>query len=137
MNRSRLEALNEIKCMIFREPFHPPNTARTGARILMEELGGPRLKSYWPNKVKDIINFSNRVVSSEIPVSTKTLGNYLHGAFNASSNIPISLHHIYRENIAEWRRKRGGVLKKGTSSLSLVSFIFDRRNQSHCDEDGE
>lgn len=103
--------------MIFREPFYLADIKRNGSRILMEELGGPKLKSYWPNKVKDVTNFFNRVVSSEIPISDANLSNYLISTFNASSSIPISLHHIYRENIAEWRRKRGGVAKKGISLI--------------------
>lgn len=117
MNLSGTEALRKIRCMIFREPFYLADIKRNGSRILMEELGGPKLKSYWPNKVKDVTNFFNRVVSSEIPISDANLSNYLISTFNASSSIPISLHHIYRENIAEWRRKRGGVAKKGISLI--------------------
>lgn len=85
----------------------------------MEALQGPSLKSYWPNKVRDIVNFGSRQVASEIPVDPVQISAHITEIVQSHHNLPVGLHHVYRENIAEWRRKRGGQTKKGT--LTKVS----------------
>lgn len=111
---SRAEALRKVSCGIFREIYEEPHIKRNGARILMEKLKGPDLKSYWPNMVADVSQHGVRNVSCEIPLHVGLIENHISELMKAQRCLPVGIHNVYRENISEWRRKRGGAIKKGT-----------------------
>jgi len=120
---SRVEALREASCRLFRQVYHGIEIKRTGERILMGVPVGPGLKSYWPNKVRDVVNFGERNVSSEVPLGeAAVMGEYARGVQAAHRSLPLGLHQIYRENIAEWRKRRGGLLKKGETKVTAMSM---------------
>ena len=79
----------------------------------MAGFEGPGLKSYWPNKVRDIVQFSARDVASEIPLDYSLMKRHQQHVSASFRSLPVSLHHVYRESISEWRKRRGGGLKKG------------------------
>lgn len=112
---ARFEALRQTSCRIFRKVYHEPAVGRTGERFLMASFEGPSLKSYWPNKLHDITRYSARDVSSEIPLDAMLLKSYQNQVHAAYRILPVSLHHVYRESISEWRKRRGGGAKKGMS----------------------
>lgn len=120
---SRAEELLQLSAKLFRSIPHHVNSKRTGERVLMEAMQGPALKSYWPNKVRDVVNFGIRQVSSEVPIDPVLTTAHITRIGQAHVNIPVGLHHVYRENIAEWRRKRGGQIKKGTLSFPVILTI--------------
>lgn len=127
---SRAEELLQLSAKLFRTIPTQSTTKRTGERVLMESMQGPSLKSYWPNKVRDVVNFGIRPVSSEVPIDPLQASVHINRVAQSHTNLPVGLHHVYRENIAEWRRKRGGQIKKGTSSISLDrTKLFCRRCQ--------
>ena len=79
------------------------------AERLFKELKGPQYKSYWPNRVRDIVNVSKSLYSSEIPLT-----NYekIGPAFRSLVRLlPITTFQVYRENMIEWRKRRGGAKK--------------------------
>lgn len=80
-----------------------------GERIFTK-LFGPELKSYWPNRTREVKNITGSLFSSEIPLKE---GNKLGHAFSKIvRQLPLTSSEIYRENMIEWRLRRGGNKKK-------------------------
>lgn len=80
-----------------------------GERIFTK-LVGPEFKSYWPNRNKDLKNIKGSLFSSEIPLK---YGDKLGHAFSKIvRQLPLTSTEIYRENMIEWRSRRGGNKKK-------------------------
>lgn len=129
MTLGRRAALDQASASIFRIPYLEGR--RNGERILMGHLEGPQLKSYWPNKARDIMKFAQRSVSSEIPLAAARLPGYMQSIKSAFSVLPVSLHHVYRENMTDWRKRRGGALKKGSLHASVLLLMCCRRGKSH------
>lgn len=122
MQQSRLEKLRQISCSIFRD-LPLTSGPRNGHRILLSPLEGPQIKCHWPNKTADVKNWSSRPVSSEIPINSKLCNKYVEDISKSQKILPVGLHHVYRESIAEWRRKRGGALKKGSCGDLKFKFM--------------
>ncbi len=100
------------------------STSKYG-RFLEKNIMGPELKSFWPNKVRDLLQFSNRAVSSEIPIDRNLTDSFNGHLKFAAQNIPIQLFHISRENMTGWRSRRGAVKLKGFSFINyLISDII-------------
>lgn len=117
------DRLDRIRSRIFRQAcsIQSKSSQRTGVRVLMAPGGlkGPALKSYWPNVVLDLSSPWNRPASGEIPL----IGAGMAARQYASDlrRLPVSLLHVYRENIADWRRKRGGNVRKGNKAFSNLN----------------
>lgn len=70
------------------------------------KLIGPDLKSYWPNRNRDIINMTSSLYSSDIPLKEPT---QIGAAFRKLLRLlPMSVNEVARENMIEWRKRRGG-----------------------------
>jgi hypothetical protein len=80
-----------------------------GDRIFFKVIG-PELKSYWPNRNRELINITNSLYSSEIPLrKVESLGPQFSKIVR---QLPMTTTEIYRENMIEWRLRRGGNKKK-------------------------
>lgn len=74
------------------------------------KLVGPEFKSYWPNRNKEIKNLKGSLFSSEVPLRHgRNLG---HLFSKIVRQLPLTSSEIYRENMIEWRLRRGGNKKK-------------------------
>lgn len=109
---SKSEALKLVAARLFRGSYSP--SVHNGIRILEARLEGPALKSYWPNKVIDVVSSHCRAIASEIPIVGKTQLAYSSLALRNFRTLPMNVSDIYSENINEWRRRRGSQVKKGT-----------------------
>ena len=119
--QNRINQLSKASCSIFKEI---QLNGRSGKRILNESMEGPPLKSFWPNKLTDLVNWNKRTVSSEIPINSKICLYYLRDLNVYQSCLPVTLHNVYRENISEWRRKRGGQAKKGNYQSLITNIMY-------------
>ena len=80
-----------------------------GERIF-SKLIGPELKSYWPNRNIDFKKIKISLFSSEMPLRcVKNLGSEYGKIVR---QLPMTTNEIYRENMIEWRSRRGGNKKK-------------------------
>lgn len=80
-----------------------------GERILSKVIG-PEFKSYWPNRIKEVININTSIFTSEISIRHATsIGTSFAKIFR---QLPMTTTEIYRENMIEWRSRRGGNKKK-------------------------
>ncbi len=86
---------------LLKRQFQPHRAER-----LVQKLRGPEYKSYWPNRVRDIVNLSKSLYSSEIPLAEyKSIGPAFRRLVRL---LPITTYQAYRENMIEWRKRRGG-----------------------------
>lgn len=86
---------------LLKRQFQPHKAER-----LVKQLRGPEYKSYWPNRVKDLVNLSKSLYSSEIPLTDpKNIGPAFRRLVRL---LPITTYQAYRENMIEWRKRRGG-----------------------------
>ena len=77
---------------------------------IFSKIFGPEFKSYWPNRNRDIVNMTNSLYSSEIPLrQVEKLGSHFSKIVR---QLPMTTSEIYRENMIEWRLRRGGNKKK-------------------------
>ena len=77
---------------------------------IFSKLVGPDLKSYWPNRPREIINMTSSLYSSEIPLRQV---NKLGSQFSMiARQLPMTTKEIFRESMIEWRSRRGGNKKK-------------------------
>ena len=77
---------------------------------IFKKLVGPEFKSYWPNRNKDIKNIKGSLFSSEIPLNEAN--KFGHEFSKIVRQLPLTSSEIYRENMIEWRSRRGGNKKK-------------------------
>lgn len=117
---SRTDQLLKTSARIFNDLIH--ENARNGERILRGKLDGPLHTSYWPNKARDVAMWSSRPVSMEIPLEAESMKHYTTTFKESLTVIPVSLHHVARENITEWRQKRGLGLKKGEAKVTATNM---------------
>lgn len=77
---------------------------------IFSSLIGPEYKSYWPNRAREIINITGSLYSSEIPLK---MASMLGSKFSSIvRQLPMTTTEIFRENMIEWRSRRGGNKKK-------------------------
>lgn len=75
------------------------------ASRIFSNVIGPNFKSFWPNRYRDIISLNSSLFSTEIPLNHDNLGSKYSKIFR---QLPMPTLEIYRENMIEWRRRRGG-----------------------------
>lgn len=80
-----------------------------GERIFSKVIG-PEFKSYWPNRAREVINMNTSLYSSEIPI--RNVASIGANFAKISRQLPMTTTEIYRENMIEWRSRRGGNKKK-------------------------
>lgn len=83
--------------------------AHRGQKIFSEIIG-PEFKSYWPNRSREIINMTKSLFSSEIPL--RQVNRLGHQFSKIVRQLPMTTTEIFRENMIEWRSRRGGNKKK-------------------------
>ncbi len=111
-----------LAARIFRLPRldEDPAATRNGHRILGAPLLGPALKSYWPNRIRDLTRFWKTPISTEVPL----LGalDYVRGLEACRASLPIGVARLYKASMAEYRAARNLNLKKGTSKVTKTNL---------------
>lgn len=108
---ARREEVRKVACKIFHEAYFPTLQKRTGQALLSEPLYGPKLKSHWPLRLRELTSFWRNPFSTEIPLPNAT--KYASKVAYAHSSLPYPLSRVYRLFISEWRHNRGKNVKKG------------------------
>jgi hypothetical protein len=90
---------------ILRKQFQYHRAERIFSRVI-----GPEFKSYWPNRNREVINMTKSLYSAEIPLrNISILGSEFSKIVR---QLPMTTTELYRENMIEWKSRRGGNKKK-------------------------
>lgn len=115
------EIVRKIACKVFSLPFFPSSIERKGSRFLLAPLIGPELKSYWPLRKKDIIEFWNNKFSYEVPLPGAM--KYAEKLKRHIRILPISHFDTYKIYQSKFRTSRGmGSSQKNESRQTITKI---------------